>query len=139
MPTPHEITIDRDAGFARVRVRGVLDLPSHLAGMQALLRHPAFHRDLPVLHDLREADFSQLRVDEMERWYNANRSAAGDRGNASVAVVVPDGRAHALLEMYRRLGASGNLTIEVFSDLAPAEEWIQACGAQFRALHPPAA
>lgn len=134
-PTPHEITIDRAAGFARVRVRGVMDLPSHIAGMHALLQHPEFHRDLPVLHDLRAADFSRLRVDEMERWYDANRAVATSRGTASVGVLVPAGRAQGLVEMYKRVGASGNITLEIFTEIEPAEAWIRDCGTQFNATH----
>ncbi len=131
--TTHEITIDRAAGFARIRVRGVLDLPSNVAGIQEMMKHPDFHRDIPVLHDLREADLSQLSIDEMERWYDANRARVASRGTAWQAIVVPAGRAHTLVELYKRMGTTGNMTVEVFTEIEPAEAWIRECGAQFNA------
>lgn len=107
-----------------MRVVGAFDASEFSAGIIELMDHPDFIPGMPAIWDMGDADLSQVTKAAMRSVGVQSRQLADRRGNARVALVVPDDFRFGMARMLQVLGESPNLDMEVFRTFDEAEEWI---------------
>ncbi len=119
-----EIDIDSVRPLARIRIVGAFDVSEFSAGLTELIERPDFIPGMPAIWDLREADLMGVTGRDMVAVGEQSRLRADRRGNARVALVVPDDFRFGMARMLQVLGESPNLDMKVFREFGAAEEWI---------------
>ncbi len=121
-----EIDIDSVRRIARMRVFGAWDVSDFSAKITELTDNPNFIPGMPAIWDMRDADLGGMTKGDMLALGEQSRQLAHRRGNARVALVVPDDLGFGVARMLEVRGAAPHLDIAVFRAFGEAEEWIVA-------------
>ena len=117
-----DVTIDRKTRVIRVIFSGRVTLAEMYDGRRRMLQDPAFDRTFSQLIDARSVETFEVNGYTIKQLAQDNVFAAGAR-RAIVLNSAPDLALGRMFQIYRRL-AGGRETIEVFTDVEKAQEWL---------------
>ena len=119
-----EVRFDTTRGVVIVVPRGVVGTRHVTRLIDAYLDDPAFRPGSPILWDLRQADLTRLRVEEVNALRGEILARLERRGAGRTALVADDDLSYALGRMYEQIRSLADAPVGVFRDRDAAFAWL---------------
>jgi stage II sporulation SpoAA-like protein len=108
-------------------VRGAIDIEELKAYMKEVYSSTDTGGSMNVLWDLRDADFGPLSIEAVQSFMDFISQYWGAEGNSKAAMVVTYDMDYHMSRTYQAMLARAmGTSVEIFKDMASAEEWIRS-------------
>ncbi len=122
---PIETLINKETRLIIRKITEEFNFEDIKSSFEASIRNPDFHKNMPVIWDLRNADASKLSEQNLQQIIDYIEKSTESRGAGyKVALVASRDLEYGVSRMYEAMGYDLPRKIQVFREFDKAERWV---------------